>query len=108
MAERTIDLERWLSWSKAHDWKSCVPRTGYRGFESLSLRHRKGFWRFTRTPLFIKFFVYCDKIVIYLCTSEYLQFQVRPQHPCDTSILARYRHGKREAWSLCDGRDINF
>ena len=33
------DLERWLSWSKAHDWKSCIPRTGYRGFESLSLRH---------------------------------------------------------------------
>ena len=18
-----VDLERWLSWSKAHDWKSC-------------------------------------------------------------------------------------
>ncbi len=23
-------MERWLSWSKAHDWKSCKP---YKGFE---------------------------------------------------------------------------
>ena len=25
--------------SKAHAWKACIPFTGYRGFESLSLRH---------------------------------------------------------------------
>ena len=25
-------------WLKAHDWKSCISRKGYRGFESLSLR----------------------------------------------------------------------
>ena len=24
-------------WPKEHDWKSCIPLTGYRGFESLSL-----------------------------------------------------------------------
>ena len=24
---RSRDLERWLSWSKAHDWKSCVRGT---------------------------------------------------------------------------------
>ena len=33
-------LERWLSWSKAHDWKSCVRLITDRGFESLSLRHQ--------------------------------------------------------------------
>ena len=32
-------MERWLSWSKAHDWKSCVRLITDRGFESLSLRH---------------------------------------------------------------------
>ena len=26
-------------WLKAQDWKSCIPRKGYRGFESLSLHH---------------------------------------------------------------------
>lgn len=26
-------------WSKEHDWKSCIPVKGYRGFESLSLHH---------------------------------------------------------------------
>ncbi len=25
------DKERWLSWSKAHDWKSCVPLKGTEG-----------------------------------------------------------------------------
>ena len=24
-------MERWLSWSKAHDWKSCVPYKGTEG-----------------------------------------------------------------------------
>ena len=24
-------MERWLSWSKAHDWKSCVPLKGTGG-----------------------------------------------------------------------------
>lgn len=24
-------MERWLSWSKAHDWKSCVPLKGTKG-----------------------------------------------------------------------------
>ena len=24
-------VERWLSWSKAHDWKSCVPFKGTEG-----------------------------------------------------------------------------
>ena len=24
-------MERWLSWSKAHDWKSCVPHKGTEG-----------------------------------------------------------------------------
>ena len=29
-AAKTI-MERWLSWSKAHDWKSCVPYKGTEG-----------------------------------------------------------------------------
>ena len=33
--------ERWLSWSKAHDWKSCVRLITDRGFESHSLRQKK-------------------------------------------------------------------
>ena len=33
-------MQRWLSWSKAHDWKSCVRLITDRGFESLSLRHK--------------------------------------------------------------------
>ena len=32
--------ERWLSWSKAHDWKSCLGLPSQRGFESLSLRQK--------------------------------------------------------------------
>ena len=24
-------MERWLSWSKAHDWKSCIPYKGIKG-----------------------------------------------------------------------------
>ena len=24
-------LERWPSWSKAHDWKSCIPHKGIEG-----------------------------------------------------------------------------
>ena len=24
-------MERWLSWSKAHDWKSCIPLKGIKG-----------------------------------------------------------------------------
>ena len=32
-------MERWLSWSKAHDWKSCVPYKGTEGSNpSLSAR----------------------------------------------------------------------
>ena len=27
-------------WSKAHAWKACIRGNSYRGFESLSLRHR--------------------------------------------------------------------
>ncbi len=36
-----VGTERWLSWSKAHDWKSCVRLITDRGFESLSLRQNK-------------------------------------------------------------------
>ncbi len=25
------DTESWLSWSKAHDWKSCIPYKGIEG-----------------------------------------------------------------------------
>ena len=31
-------MQRWLSWSKAHDWKSCVRLITDREFESLPLR----------------------------------------------------------------------
>ncbi len=24
-------VERWPSWSKAHDWKSCIPQNGIKG-----------------------------------------------------------------------------
>ncbi len=34
----SVYAERWPSWSKAHDSKSCVPAR-HRGFESHSLRH---------------------------------------------------------------------
>ena len=27
----SVGTERWLSWSKAHDWKSCVPLKGTGG-----------------------------------------------------------------------------
>ena len=33
-------MERWLSWSKAHDWKSCVRLITDRGFESHPLRRK--------------------------------------------------------------------
>ena len=29
--QRITSMERWLSWSKAHDWKSCVPYKGTEG-----------------------------------------------------------------------------
>ena len=33
------DTESWLSWSKAHDWKSCIPYKGIEGSNpSLSAR----------------------------------------------------------------------
>ena len=32
--------QRWLSWSKAHDWKSCVRLITDRGFESHPLRKK--------------------------------------------------------------------
>ena len=31
-------MQRWLSWSKAHDWKSCARLITDREFESLPLR----------------------------------------------------------------------
>ena len=34
----TAHMQRWLSWSKAHDWKSCVRLITDREFESLPLR----------------------------------------------------------------------
>ena len=43
-------MQRWLSWSKAHDWKSCVRLITDRGFESHPLRRKshesKGSWDF--------------------------------------------------------------
>ena len=33
-------MQRWLSWSKAHDWKSCVRLITDRGFESHPLRRK--------------------------------------------------------------------
>ena len=33
-------MQRWLSWSKAHDWKSCVRLITDRGFESHPLREK--------------------------------------------------------------------
>ena len=40
-------MERWLSWSKAHDWKSCVPYKGTEGSNpSLSAKKSLHFlWR---------------------------------------------------------------
>ena len=35
-------MERWLSWSKAHDWKSCVPYKGTEG-SNPSLSAKKKF-----------------------------------------------------------------
>ena len=37
----SYNMERWLSWSKAHDWKSCVRLITDRGFESHSFRQRR-------------------------------------------------------------------
>ena len=39
-------MQRWLSWSKAHDWKSCVRLITDREFESLPLREqeRESLW----------------------------------------------------------------
>ena len=35
-------LERWPSWSKAHDWKSCIPHKGIEGSNpSLSAKSKK-------------------------------------------------------------------
>ncbi len=35
-------MERWLSWSKAHDWKSCVPYKGTEGSNpSLSAKNMR-------------------------------------------------------------------
>ena len=50
---KEVGMERWLSWSKAHDWKSCVRLITDRGFESLSLR------QYLETPIF------CGKSTIY-------------------------------------------
>ena len=40
-------MERWLSWSKAHDWKSCVPYKGTEGSNpSLSAKKESSLlWR---------------------------------------------------------------
>ena len=38
-------MERWLSWSKAHDWKSCVPYKGTEGSNpSLSAKKTESVW----------------------------------------------------------------
>ena len=39
-------MERWLSWSKAHDWKSCVPYKGTEGSNpSLSAKNKQSLKR---------------------------------------------------------------
>ena len=40
--QRITSMERWLSWSKAHDWKSCVPYKGTEG-SNPSLSAKKKF-----------------------------------------------------------------
>ena len=41
---REPSMERWLSWSKAHDWKSCVPYKGTEGSNpSLSAKNPKDY-----------------------------------------------------------------
>ena len=44
-------MQRWLSWSKAHDWKSCVRLITDREFESLPLREQE------RESLWFSFFL---------------------------------------------------
>ena len=46
-ALRKKNMERWLSWSKAHDWKSCVPYKGTEGSNpSLSAKKESSLlWR---------------------------------------------------------------
>ena len=41
-------MERWLSWSKAHDWKSCVPYKGTEG-SNPSLSAKKRVFTFVET-----------------------------------------------------------
>ena len=48
---RVCHVQRWLSWSKAHDWKSCVRLITDREFESLPLREKR-----KRTKRFSFFF----------------------------------------------------
>ena len=41
----TLSMERCLSWSKAHDWKSCVPYKGTEGSNpSLSAKKTESVW----------------------------------------------------------------
>ena len=46
-------MERWLSWSKAHDWKSCVPHKGTEG-SNPSLSARKNGVTEQVTPFFVQ------------------------------------------------------
>ena len=47
-----LSMERWLSWSKAHDWKSCVPYKGTEG-SNPSLSAKK-----TESKRILSFFVF--------------------------------------------------
>jgi hypothetical protein len=68
-------LERWLSWSKAHDWKSCVPYKGTEGSNpSLSAKRNnpeKG----------------CSFFISRSIKGEYSVYKKETVHPCAVSFF---------------------
>ena len=53
-------VDRWLSWSKAHDWKSCRPHKGLEGSNpSLSARTKP---RYSLEKLCIAVFLICKAV----------------------------------------------
>ena len=51
--QRITSMERWLSWSKAHDWKSCVPYKGTEGSNPSLSAKNKAHKRFSVCELFL-------------------------------------------------------
>ena len=63
-----IYMERWLSWSKAHDWKSCNGLNPFRGSNPLLSAKKKTIAKA------IAFFSYIRLMASYIASQLYLDF----------------------------------